>query len=156
MTLRTRNTAWKVFVRGRRWLTVRRYSIEWRFGWIGKSGVDGPSTAISAACTSKGCLASGVSTSVPVTMTAAPMFSLEISVKFGSSAPYTICTWEKNVPSERLMKPKFLLARRLRTQPPTLTVCPANFSVSLKRERTETSCSILFSSLSEYIYYYIM
>ena len=33
------------------------------------------------------CVASGVRTSVPVTMTAAPMFSLEISVKFASSEP---------------------------------------------------------------------
>ena len=49
MMLRTRKTAWKVFVLGRRCGSVRRNSIEWRLGWIGKSGVDGPSTEISLA-----------------------------------------------------------------------------------------------------------
>ena len=59
---------------------VRRYSTLWRFFWRGYSGAEGPSTAMEAAFTSKGCLASGVSTTVPVTMRAAPTFWAAISL----------------------------------------------------------------------------
>ena len=50
-------------------------------------------------------------------------------------------------------KSKGLLDITVRTLQKYFKLLKHYFSVSLKRERTETSCSILFSSLSEYIYY---
>ena len=79
-TLRTRKAAENRLVRGRRCWMVRRYSTVWRFFWRGYSGAEGPSTATEAAFTSRGCLASGVSTTVPVTDRAAPTFCPAISL----------------------------------------------------------------------------
>ena len=48
-----------------------------------------------SAWSSKGCFASGVSTTVPVTTNAAPTFILEISWKFSKLSWYTTCRVEK-------------------------------------------------------------
>ena len=75
-----RKAALNRLVRGRRWAMVRRYSTVWRFFCRGYSGVEGPSTSMWVAWISKGCLASGVASRVPVTTRAAPTFWAAISL----------------------------------------------------------------------------
>ena len=88
--------------------------------------MEAPSTTISEAWISKGCLASGVASNVPVTRRAAPTFWEAISLKlsiFPSSN--TIWTPLKDVPSLRSIKPNVLESRIDRAQPQTVTVFPA-------------------------------
>ncbi len=123
---RTRKAALNRLVRGRRWAMVRRNSTVWRFFCRGYSGEEAPSTTISEAWISKGCLASGVSNRVPVTRRAAPTFWEAISLKFSIfPSSNTTCTPLKEVPSFRSIKPRALESRIDRAQPQTVTVFPA-------------------------------
>jgi hypothetical protein len=74
---RTRATAPKVLVRGRRCATVRRNSMECALGWIGyvSGSSTHPSTSTLSARTSTGCGRPGVATSSPRTLTEQPAVS---------------------------------------------------------------------------------
>ena len=61
-----------MFVLGRRWAIVLKYSRECLFFCKGYSGADAPSKVTFVALISKGCFASGVRMRLPSTITAAP------------------------------------------------------------------------------------
>ena len=79
---RTRATAPKVFVRGRRCAMPRRNSIECCLGWMGyvSGSSTHPATSIDVARTSTGCGRSGVGTSSPRTTTEQPAVRRTISL----------------------------------------------------------------------------
>ena len=77
---RTRATAPKVFVRGRRWAIVRRNSNEWPFfcnGYVATSAM--PWTVTAVACTSVAWPLPGDAFTKPVTLTLQPGESRLIS-----------------------------------------------------------------------------
>ncbi len=118
---------------------MRRYSKEWRFFCSGKSASQSPLTVSSSAFSSKGCFMPGVSTSVPLTVSALPSVSLTASLKLGRLSSQTICRFLKWLPSLSSMKANVLLSRSVRTQPLTV-ICVPWAGVSENRVEMSVVC----------------